>query len=358
MSGTLAVDVRLERGAFTLAATFEAPLDGVTAVFGPSAAGKTTLLRAIAGLERARGRVRIGESVWQDDAAGRFMPVHRRGIGFVFQDDALLDHLTVSGNLRYAARRAGPGAMPPEEAARLAGVAHLGARPPRALSGGERRRAALARALVAARSLLVLDEPFTGLDAPARAALLEDLAALRGRLAVPMLLVTHQLDEAVRLASHLVYVEAGRVLAAGPLTLLLAQADLPLARREDASAVLEAVVEGWDAEDAVTTVAAGALRLVVAGRHGEPGARLRLRVLARDVSLALDPPGRTSILNVIPATVTDVTAEPAQGRALVGLDCAGQRLLARVTRRSVRRLGLRPGLAVHAQVKAVAVIPP
>jgi len=357
VSAPLDVSLELARGGFRLEARFTAPAAGVTAVFGPSGAGKTTLLRAIVGLQRARGRVAVGGEVWQDEGTGRLVPVHRRGIGYVAQEPALLEHLTVAGNLRYAARRT-RGGRAPDEAARLAGVTGLLGRRPRTLSGGERRRAALARALVAARTLLVLDEPFAGLDAPARDALLADLSGLVRALGVPVLLVTHDLGEAVRLASHLVYMEHGRVLAGGPLPDLLARADLPLARREDAGAVLEAEVTAWDAAEGITTLRAGGLTLHVAGRHGAPGERLRARVLARDVSLALDPPGRTSILNVLPAKVAGVHEDPAGPCVLVALDCAGQRLLARITRRSLRRLGIAPGLRVHAQIKAVAVVAP
>ncbi len=351
------VDLHLARRGFVLEARFEAPARGVTALFGPSGAGKTTLLRAIAGLEpAATGRVRVRDAVWQDGARRTFVPAHRRGVGYVFQDAALFAHLTVRGNLAYAWRRAPAGErrLDPEAVARRLELGPLLDRRTADLSGGERRRVAIARALLGAPRLLLLDEPLSALDLAGRLRVLAHLQGLREMLDIPVLLVSHSLDVVARTADRMVLIEDGAVRGEGETAAMLARLDLPTAHGDQAGAVIHAVVEAHDPRYALTTLRFPGGRFLVAHHPAPPGTPVRVRVLARDVSLTLDPPQRTSILNIVAARVAELSEDgPAQ--VMVRLDAGGPALLARVTRRSAEALGLQPGLAVYAQVKSVAL---
>jgi len=359
------VRLRLARGAFTLDASFTAPERGVTAVFGASGAGKSTLLRAMAGLERGDGRVAVGDEVWQDSAAGRFLPTHRRPLGYVFQEAVLFDHLSVAGNLGYALVRT------PRERRRVGldqAVAQLGLgalldRRPEGLSGGERQRVAMARALLRSPDQLHLDEPMSALDAPARAEILPYLERLHRELAVPVLYVSHSREEVLRLADHLVLLEGGRVAATGPLTGLGASLALAGAAAEDddAGTMADAVVAGHDEEYALSWLEVGGLRVTLPRVDAAPGEVRRLRFHARDVSLARHRPEATSILNVFPARVVELRpAGPSQVLAVLRLAATGGGegvpLLASITRRSAAVLELAPGDEVWAQVKAVALV--
>ncbi|QNN46284.1 molybdenum ABC transporter ATP-binding protein [Thermomonas brevis] len=353
MTDGIRIALRVARGEFRLDVDLALPARGVTAVFGPSGSGKSTLLRAIAGLEPdAAGEVRIGGEVWQD--AAQRLPAHRRATGVVFQHTALLPHLSVDGNLRYGWKRAGaPQALLDGWIERLALVPLL-ARRPDTLSGGERQRVALARALACDPRWLLLDEPLSALDGERRAEILPYLEAVRREAGIPILHVTHAMEEAARLADHLVLMDAGKVVAAGPALDVLNRADLPLALREDAGVVLEARVEARDAHGLLTLhTAAGALH--AHGPAHAPGTPLRLRVQARDVSLALHRHDDSSLLNLLPATLLGLDPLPG-GQVQARLDATGAPLLARISHRSVERLELRPGMALWAQVKAVALL--
>lgn len=352
----LHVDLSLELGRLVLRARFAAPGAGVTALYGPSGAGKTTLLRAIAGLIRARGTLRLNDETWQDDACGAFLAPHRRPIGYVFQESSLFPHLSVRGNLEYgyvrtpdAARR-----VPFDQAAELLGVVPLLDRDPATLSGGERQRVAIARALLTSPKLLLLDEPLSALDRQSKAEIVPFLEQLRRELALPILYVSHAHDEVVRLADYMVAIEAGAIRACGPLSELLTRLDLPLAHGDGAEAVVAAVVALHDAEFTLTYLDTAAGRIAIPGRRARLGEPVRLRIQARDVSLALEPPERSSILNVLPARV-EAIAEDAPGQVMVRLDAGGVALLARVTRKSAAVLGLAAGRAVYAQIKSVAL---
>jgi len=371
--------LNLARTGFALDVSLALLERGVTAVFGPSGCGKTTLLRCLAGLERAPGgRVAMGDDIWQDEAMGTFRPPHRRPIGMVFQEAALFDHLDVRGNIAFGWKRIPPGErrVSLEQAIAWSGVEPLLARTTQGLSGGERQRVALARALAVSPRLLLMDEPLASLDAAGKAAILPVLERLAGESGLPVVYVSHSAAEVARLADHLVLMAAGRVVTTGPVGELMARLDLPLPPGEDAGVVLDACVgerdEGWRLA-----------RLDVPGASfwtRDPGlavgATVRLRVPARDVSLGLLPAEGSSILNQVPAVVEALAddeqhaaqvlvrvrtrsralptvAEPA-GRSQV--TSAGESaLLARVTRRSVHALGLAPGRAVWAMVKSVAL---
>lgn len=352
---TLECRVHASLGAFTLDAEFAAPSTGVTALFGPSGAGKTRILRAVAGLDRdVFGCVRLGGETWQDTDV--FLPPERRRIGYVFQEASLFDHLDVAGNIDFGLRR-GAGGDPArrDELVALLDLEPLLERRVQSLSGGERQRVALTRALVTDPQLLLLDEPLTALDAPRRQELLPYLDALARHLDIPVLFVSHQLDEVTRLADHLVLIAAGRVQAAGPIGDVLSALEGPLSRDEDASALLEGAVGNIDSTWGLAEVRCGTTRLTLPAGSLRPGQRLRLRIAARDVSIALAPPEQTSILNVLPATIRARSDRDALTLLELALD-DDARLLARVTRRSAEQLGLEVGRAVHAQVKSVAVL--
>lgn len=347
------IALRLARGDFRLDVALALPGRGVTAVFGPSGSGKSTLLRAIAGLEpEAVGDVRIAGEVWQD--AGLRLPAHRRATGVVFQHTTLLPHLTVADNLRYGWKRAGASrALLDGWIARLA-LSPLLQRRPASLSGGERQRVALARALASDPRWLLLDEPLSALDGERRAEILPYLEAVRREAGIPILYVTHAVEEVARLADHLLLLDAGKVVVAGPALEVLNGVDLPLALREDAGVVLEARVEARDAHGLLSLrTAAGALH--AHGPDHPPGTPLRVRIQARDVSLALQRHDDSSLLNLLPATLLALTELPG-GQVQARLDAAGTPLLARISHRSLERLGLRPGMALWAQVKAVALL--
>lgn len=352
-TGEIRIALQLARGDFRLAVDLRLPAAGTSVVFGPSGCGKSTLLRAIAGLEpRARGEIRVGDACWQD--AHGVLPAHRRGVGMVFQHSALLPHLSVLGNLRYGWKRAGaPQALLEDWIARL-GLAPLLQRKPASLSGGERQRVALARALASNPRLLLLDEPLSALDAARRADILPYLEAVRREAGIPILYVTHAVEEVARLADHLVLMEGGRVTASGPALAVLNRPDLPLALRDDAGVVLEARVIERDHHGLLSLqTAAGVLH--AHGPAHPAGATLRLRIQARDVSLALSRHQDSSLLNLLPATLLALEDLPG-GQIQARLEASGVPLLARISHRSLQRLALQPGMTLWVQIKAVALL--
>ncbi|MBW3096183.1 molybdenum ABC transporter ATP-binding protein [Pseudohoeflea coraliihabitans] len=363
MSGDIieaAFEDRFER--FTLNAAFTAPNRGITALFGPSGCGKTTVLRCLAGLERVRnGRCRIGGETWQ--TPDTFIPPHRRAIGYVFQEPSLFPHLTVRGNLLFA-RRGQPPAGAAETAAfddlvSLLRLEPLIDRNPERLSGGERQRVALARALLSRPRVLLMDEPLSALDQEAREEILPFLERLHRTLDIPVIYVTHDLQEIERLADWLVLLERGRVIASAPLDRVLGDPALPLARRRDASVALDAQLAGFDAAYGLLELRIAGATLRVPGTPPDPAGPLRLRIRASDVSIALAPPGPSSILNILPATIVSAQPQGATDMLVVlQLGAAGEegtRLLARITRRSWETLGLALGQPVQAQIKGAAL---
>ena len=335
---------------------------GITALFGPSGCGKTTLLRAVAGLMRpAPGLVQVNGQCWHDDARGVWLPTHRRPLGMVFQEASLFEHLDVQGNLVFGLQRvpAPERRVSLAQAIELLGIGALLARRPAQLSGGERQRVAIARALATSPRLLLMDEPLASLDAPRKAELLPYFERLQRELQIPVLYVTHALDEVARLADEVLLMAAGRVLAHGATGDLMTRLDLSLAHGDAASALIDGTLHALDADYGLTTVRfdGGLIHCVHADAgHGRaPGQRVRLRVQARDVSLTLAAAEHTSILNVLPATVEALAADGA-AQVLVALRVGATPLLARVTRKSADALALAPGQAVYAQVKGVALL--
>jgi molybdate transport system ATP-binding protein len=340
---------------FVLDVAFAAPPQGVTALFGPSGCGKSTILAAIAGLLRPReGRVVLDGRVLLDTAAGVALPPERRRCAVVFQDARLFPHLSVATNLRYGLRRAPRDATGPgfEEVVALLGIGHLLGRRPFGLSGGERQRVALGRALLARPQLLLMDEPLAALDAARRGEVLPFLARLRDAARLPILYVTHALDEVDALADHLVLLEAGRVRAVGSAEELAARADLPLAARRDAGVLVGCVV-GPATPGGLTRLDFPGGALLTTLRAGSPGTRLRVRLRARDIAVAVEEPRGISTQNVLPATLKAIEAAGDTPEVFLRLAVGPTPVLARVTRDSVARLGLRPGMPLWALIKAV-----
>ncbi len=350
----------LPRRGFALDLSLALPEGGVTALFGPSGCGKTTVLRALAGLERAAGRVALGAEVWQDDAAGRFVPTHQRAIGYVIQEAALFPHLDVRRNLAYGLSRIPPAErrIALDQVVELLGIAHLLERRPDTLSGGERQRVAIARALATSPKLLLMDEPLAALDARRKAEVLPYLDRLHGELRIPIVYVSHSIDEVARLADHLVLMESGRVLADGPLPDMLARLDLPVAFGDDAGVVLDAVVGERDAQWQLARldVDGEACRLWTRDAGVAVGRRVRLRVLARDVSLTRTPQTGTSIGNQLRGTIEAIADDEHPALALVRVRVGSVPVVARLTRRSAHALELAVGMPVWAQVKTVALM--
>jgi molybdate transport system ATP-binding protein len=327
-------------------------------LFGPSGCGKTTVLRCLAGLERAaRARVAIGDEVWQDEQ-GCFVPPHLRAVGVVFQDAALFPHLTVRGNLDYGRRRipARQNKASLDAAIELLGIAALLERRPDSLSGGERQRVAIARALAMAPRLLLMDEPLASLDAKRRSEVLPFLDRLHRTLELPIVYVTHALAEVTRLADHVVLMDAGRATAAGPTLSMLQQLEGPLAHDDDAGVVLPCVVAERDERWHLARLDFDGGTLTARDPGLPLGTPVRVRVPARDVSLALVEPQDSSIVNALRGEVHAIVPDrhPAVALALVKVGNAS--FMARLTHRSAERLRLAPGAAVWVQVKSVALL--
>jgi molybdate transport system ATP-binding protein len=365
----LRVATRKRLGGFEHRCEIDLPLSGLTALFGASGAGKSTLVHLVAGLLRPdSGRIEVGGEVFFDSARGIDLPVHRRALGVVFQDARLFPHLSVDGNLRYGLRRAGARAqaarVPFDAVVELLGLGALLQRAPHTLSGGERQRVAIGRALLAQPRLLLMDEPLAALDAPRKAEVLPYVERLRDEFDLPVLYVSHAVDEVLRLASALVLFDAGAAVAAGPLTAVIEHpCAAPLRGGADAGALVQARVAGHDPDDALSTLACEGFTLRVPLLDLPVGAPVRLRVPAREVALALSRPDDLSITNRIEGVVERVlqrtevigTGRPAahvEVRVRVG---PGTVLAAAVTRESAQRLSLAPGLRCWCLVKSVAL---
>lgn len=322
---------------------------GLTCLFGKSGSGKTSIINAVAGLLRPdRARILL------DGVALHDLPPHRREVGYVFQDARLFPHLTVAENLAYGPRirRRRPEGM--DRIVDLLGIGGLLARRPGTLSGGEKQRVAIGRALLAQPRLLLMDEPLAALDEGRKGEILPYIETLRDETGLPILYVSHSLPEVARLATTIAVIEAGRVAAVGPAAQILSDPETaPHLGLRDAGAVLTARIAAQEG-DGLTRLATAAGPLWLPRIAGEPGRALRVRIAAQDVILSLGRPEGLSALNILPATVAALHEGQGPG-VLVRLDLGGEFLLARVTRRSAQALGLAPGLAVHAVLKTVAV---
>jgi molybdate transport system ATP-binding protein len=352
----LSVAVGHHFGSFALDAAFETA-GGLTALFGRSGAGKTSLINAIAGLLRPeRGRIVLDGEVLTDTERRVFVPAPRRRIGYVFQEGRLFPHLSVRQNLLYGRWFAPKGGRAGEVAQiiELLGIGGLRHRRPANLSGGEKQRVAIGRALLAHPRLLVMDEPLASLDEARKSEILPYIERLRDAAGVPIVYVSHQVAEVARLATTMVVLSEGRVAAAGPTAAIMGRIDLfPLTGRAEAGAILATRIAGHDPAFGLTILRADAGELRVPHLDLPVGAALRIRIRARDVMIALQPPEGLSALNVLPGTIAEIGH--ANGPIVeMRLDCAGEALIARLTRRSVETLGLAPGCRVYAVIKSIA----
>ncbi len=357
---TLSVALRHRFPGTEIDIAFEVPSPGVTALFGPSGAGKSSVLAAAAGLLRPdHCRIAVDGVTLADTAAHIWLAPERRRVGLVFQDARLFPHMSVATNLRYGLRRAAEGDIGFDEVVDLLGIGGLLARRPNTLSGGERQRVAIGRALLAQPHLLLMDEPLASLDVARKADILPYLARLHAALRLPVLYVTHAFEEVAELADSLVLVEAGRVLASGTLAEIAARADLPLARRDDAGAVLACRVVGHDAARYLTRLAAGDATLLAPLLDKPPGTAVRVRIPAREVILARPADDRfhasISLHNILEGRVCAVGADPARHATMVQVEVAGTTLLARITPDAVNRLGLVAGAPVLALIKSMSI---
>ncbi len=352
----LDVDVKARFGGFDLQARFTAP-GGLTALFGRSGAGKTSLVNLLAGLARpAAGHIRVGGATLFDDAAGIDLPPEKRRVGYVFQDARLFPHLSVGNNLTYGMKRVPKAERRHgfDQVVELLELAQLLDRRPAGLSGGEKQRVAIGRALLASPRLLLMDEPLSALDAARKNEIMPFIERLRDEMRVPIVYVSHALDDVVRLADIMVILSDGRVVASGEVEDIMSRLDLrPLTGRYEAGAVLAAMVIGEDSESDLTELSFGAGNLWVPHLDLPRGAPLRVRVRARDVSLSLSQPVDSSVLNIFKGTV--IAVEDSDGPYADVLINIGAPLIARITRKSLHRLALRPGGTVHASVKASAI---
>ncbi|MCS5633561.1 MAG: molybdenum ABC transporter ATP-binding protein [Candidatus Marinimicrobia bacterium] len=347
--------LKIKQGSFTLDVDFSTPANGVTVIFGSSGCGKTTLLRALAGLEKSDdGFLKVGDSIWQDGK--NFVPPHKRSVGYVFQEASLFNHLNVRGNLEYGARRAteaGKDFM--GRALDLLDISQLLERTTEQLSGGERQRVAIARALAVNPDILLMDEPLSALDLKRKKEILPYLDSLHDELDIPLIYVTHSPDEASRLGDHLVLLEEGSVVASGAIDEMLTSFDLPISHGGDATSLIEAKVVGYDDRFNLMYLDFSGGQFTVTDRELPLESKVRLRVSARDVSLTQDLQTDTSILNIFSAIVDEIVPE-GQSKVMVRLKIKDVTMLSCITRKSAELLELNPGKQVYAQIKSVALL--
>jgi molybdate transport system ATP-binding protein len=353
----LRLELSLSRGNFQLDIRLALPSSGVTVLFGPSGSGKTTLLRCVAGLEQAHGRIAIGNQLWLDSASGRILPTWLRDLGVVFQEASLFEHMNVRDNLRYGLRRTRKqgGEKALADAVDLLGIGHLFERDSSSLSGGERQRVAIARALATQPGILLLDEPLASLDIARRQEILPWLERLHGELRIPVLYVTHSMDELTRLADHVVLISEGRVRMHGPVDVVLCDPLFAAAAGGEAGAMLRGVVTGVDEEFHLTRIDIDGDTLWVKQHDLPAGSPIRLHVHANHVSLGLHKPIDSSVQNCLLGTVESISDDVHPGQAIVRVRCTRQLLLARVTRRALMELKLTAGHAVWLQIKSAAL---
>lgn len=349
----LSVDIKLAFDGFALNVAHEFELGGITALFGASGAGKSMLLRVISGLESgATGQVSFAGEAWQGN--GKFVPMSRRGVGYVFQDSRLFGHLDVAGNLRFAVKRSGSDQF--DAVVKTLDLQPLLARPIGGLSGGERQRVAIGRTLLSAPRLLLMDEPLAALDHGRKTRLLPYIARLPEAFGLPVIYVTHSVEEVTRLADRMVVLAAGKLLAAGGVADTLARLDISEASGKfEAGSVVRAVVTGQDERFKLTEMSVAGQSMSMPASAVEAGETLRLRIRARDVAIAVAQPEGLSIRNVLTGCILEIMQEAETAFAEVLLDIGeGQRLRARITRASVAELGLSEGKDVFALIKSVS----
>jgi len=349
---------KLDYGDFKLDVDLKLPGTGITVLFGHSGSGKTTLLRCIAGLQHApQGFLKINGNVWQDSEHDVFLPTYKRSLGYVFQEANLFPHLTVAGNLQFGLKRIAKssGTVDLQHIVELLGIDHLLQRMPERLSGGERQRVAIARALALNPEVLLMDEPLASLDFKRKQEILPFLSRLHQQLNIPVLYVTHSQQEVAQLADYLVILAEGRALASGSLAETLSRLDVPLAQDREAATVWQAAIVEHEADYHLTRVEFAGGSLSLTAIDAPIGTQLRVQIYARDVSIALKAPAATSILNVLPATITGI-ADDHGGQTVVRLQVGNQPLLAHITHKSAMLLGLKLDMPVYVQIKGTSIL--
>ncbi len=357
-SDDLCIAIELRRDDFALNLDLNLPTHGITVLFGPSGSGKTTVLRCVAGLEHGNGRIALGTQVWQDSQQGLFKPTWQREVGYVFQEASLFEHLDVRQNLNYARRRA-PRDSNAEEfdsTLNLLGIQHLLDRHVGSLSGGERQRVAIARTLATQPKLLLLDEPLASLDLARRAEVLPWLERLHAELCIPMLYVTHSVDELARLADQVVLLDQGQARWSAPVGHAFVSPELAMTIGDEAGTVATAKIVARDPQEGLAQVLFEGGTLWVRDPGFAVGQPVRIRILARDVSLAITVHNDSTIQNRLSGVIEDIQPDLHPSQAIVRVRCAQALVLGRVTRKSMRQLGLQRGSAVWCQVKSVALI--
>ncbi|MCL4106126.1 UNVERIFIED_CONTAM: hypothetical protein GTU68_058432 [Idotea baltica] len=351
----LQLDYELE-GRFNLAIDCRIPATGVTAIFGPSGSGKTTLLHCIAGLQKAQKNslVRFAGNDWQTPSI--FVPPWLRHIGFVFQDARLFTHLTVLQNLNFAVdRRQNDSKISLQDVVRWLQLKPFLDRSPERLSGGQIQRVAIARALLSGPQLLLMDEPLANLDRVARQECIHYLSMLRKNIDLPILYVSHDMEELSQIADHLVFMEQGKIVQQGPLLELCSRLDTGFSDQEQAAAIINGTVSRHDETFKLTEIDVGGETIYVSQLPAEHGAKQRLRIPARDVSICKQRPSDSSILNIVEVKIIEVKLSSG-GRVLLRLALGNQYLLARITKKSAQHLQLEAGDKVFAQIKSVALL--
>jgi molybdate transport system ATP-binding protein len=350
---------KLNYGSFSLDVDLRLPSSGVTVFFGHSGSGKTTLLRCIAGLQHAPdGFLAINGTVWQDSSQKLFLPTYQRSLGYVFQEANLFAHLTVFDNLCYGLKRLKQSPNTPQfqQIIELLGIAHLMQRLPERLSGGERQRVAIARALVLNPDVLLMDEPLASLDSKRKQEILPFLTRLHSELKIPVLYVTHSQQEVAQLADYLVLLADGKVQAAGLLSETLSRLDLPQAQEREAASVWQVTIVEHETAYHLTHVKLDGGTLSLPAIDAPLGTALRIQIYARDVSITLEVAKASSILNVLPATITNLIDDNEGGQSIVRLQVGSQPLLARITRKSAQLLSLQTGMKVYVQIKGTSIL--
>lgn len=347
---------KLDYGVFSLDVDLRLPSSGMTVFFGHSGSGKTTLLRCIAGLQRAPdGFLNINGKLWQDSSKKLFLPTHQRALGYVFQDANLFSHLNVFDNLCYGLRRIKQKPNTPQfqHIIELLGIEPLMQRLPDRLSGGERQRVAIARALIINPDLLLMDEPLASLDDKRKQDILPFLTRLHNELNIPIFYVTHSQQELAQLADYLVLLNNGRVQAAGTLSETLSRLDLMQDR--EASSVWQVNIIEQDPVYHLTRVTFSGGELLLPNIAKPTGTTLRLQIHAKDVSIALEVPKSSSILNILPAVITDLTNDN-NGQSLIRLTVGNMPLLAKITQKSAHNLKLHRNMTVYVQIKGTSIL--
>jgi molybdate transport system ATP-binding protein len=344
----------LQRQSFNLQMDVAIKMTGITAIYGPSGCGKTTLLRCLAGLEPSvKGTITVGDVLWQDDAL--IVPSHKRRIGYVFQKDTLFPHLTVSENLKYALSRSTYPKISMPDCIQFTQISHLMNHRPFQLSGGERQKVSIARALLGSPQIMMMDEPMASLDWEGKRLLYPYLERLYSQFGIPIIYVTHDIEEIARLADDIVLMERGCVVKSGPTNAMLTRFDLSLSQSERAMSVLDTSVSHYDEKYQLTTVGFSGGNFYVTGDHSSSNGVVRVVIRAKDVSIAVGKEESSSILNRLSAVVDEITPV-SLAQVLIRLKVGDVEIISRITKKSADNLSLKVGMKVIAQVKSVSVI--